>query len=890
MPDFRGDIRRAIFTKVRDNTVDIMQDAINIKKILTEFSKRYKGFDRNEKLNIELTVPIQLPPNGMKGDCRAVVLEIQRALNELGGGSRIYHAVGSWLDSASNIVSDHCVVVFSAIPIATWFDCIPVLQRLIRDEVQSKLFQQCVFLRIDNQTFGEPLNLLGTQIDDFPSMDEFGSIDAACLTMMAEYEEHLVQTVIKQEIVGDRNTQTFSGEDTFFASGDGAMAAKGDITINQGVDSLEHAKALVEIEKLRRELTELRFYNQTNITHTADQSDEYERSSEDYQKKIASEANKRAEEMIRSGEFEFSAWALKELGDVAYKIGEFDVAKGHYRSAYKKFITQRDFEGQGRSLNDLGNVARGTGDFDEARKKFVEAVKLGEMYNHNLTLAVSLGNLGIISEGKEASEYLDKAESIFMSEGDWDGYTRQIHNRIVMRLLEDSNEKEFRDKIKSKIKMFDEIGEKKAKATLLFCLAILERRSGGILEEEFIWASHAIYKDLEEHFYVAGCLEMLYRLYVRQNKIDGKRKICLDLREVYKKVGHLRKEAIILTRLGRLARQRGDLKESEQMHLKALALDKQLGNSKWTSYHLTLLALVAESRDDFDEAERLYHESLELEIQIGNRSCEGYCLYRLGMIWGNRGDLEKAEEMCLQGLSIFSEICDTEREAFSMSALGDIAFKRKDFDQALIWYQESLDRKREIGNQESVAYLCKQLGMIQSMRGNTDEAAILHQESLTIYREIGNHKAEWEVLNNHGLHQQGLAISREIGWRLAEAVSIYNLGNTEEKRENLAEAEQLYRESLVINREIGYRQGEAEALDRLGNIARTQKNFDEAEQLYRETLEIYSEVGNLREQATSLNNLGKVLQENGEENAANKLFLEADQIYNQLEISLDQEE
>lgn len=28
MPDFRRDIRRAIFTKVRDKSVDIMQDAI----------------------------------------------------------------------------------------------------------------------------------------------------------------------------------------------------------------------------------------------------------------------------------------------------------------------------------------------------------------------------------------------------------------------------------------------------------------------------------------------------------------------------------------------------------------------------------------------------------------------------------------------------------------------------------------------------------------------------------------------------------------------------------------------------------------------------------------------------------------------------------------------
>ena len=224
MPDFRGDIRRAIFTKVRDNSVDILQDVIGINQILRDFSKRYKDFEQLEKLNIELTVPIRLPPNGMKGDCKAVVEEVKKSLNELGGGTTTYHAEGSWLDKQKNVVSDDCVVVFTAIPIEKWYECIPVLQGLIRDEIQSKLFQKCVFLRIDNQTFGEPLNLLGDQIEAFPSIKEFGNIDSACMTMMSEYEEHPIQTLVEQRADGDGNTQ-IAGEDVA-AIGEGAMAAK----------------------------------------------------------------------------------------------------------------------------------------------------------------------------------------------------------------------------------------------------------------------------------------------------------------------------------------------------------------------------------------------------------------------------------------------------------------------------------------------------------------------------------------------------------------------------------------------------------------------------------------------------------------------------------------
>ena len=144
MPSFRDDIRRAIFTKVADNSSDVMQDAIAITKMLEENSKRSKHFDQLEKLNIEITVPIRLPPNGKKGDCKAVVEEVKKSLNELGGGTTTYHAEGSWLDREMNVDSDDCVVVFTAMPIGKWFECIPVLRRLIRDEIQSKLFQKWV--------------------------------------------------------------------------------------------------------------------------------------------------------------------------------------------------------------------------------------------------------------------------------------------------------------------------------------------------------------------------------------------------------------------------------------------------------------------------------------------------------------------------------------------------------------------------------------------------------------------------------------------------------------------------------------------------------------------------------------------------------------------------
>ena len=249
--DLRGDIRRIIFTKVRDNSISVMNEAKAINKNLSEFSKRYKDFDQLEKLNIELTVPIQLPPNGKNGDCKAVVLEVQKSFNEHGGGSRIYHALGSWLDDEKKVVSDHCVVVYAAMPINKWYECIPVLQRLIRDEIQSKLFQECVFLRIDNQTFGDPLNLLGKQTEDFPSIDEFEGIDPACEMIVGEYERHPVQTVMHQEIKGDKNIQISS-------------RTIRDVNITHGIDAGDLAKFALEL------IEQHNIKNQANKTSIVD--------------------------------------------------------------------------------------------------------------------------------------------------------------------------------------------------------------------------------------------------------------------------------------------------------------------------------------------------------------------------------------------------------------------------------------------------------------------------------------------------------------------------------------------------------------------------------------------------------------------------------------------
>ena len=113
MSPFRDVIRIAIFEKLFDDSLDISETIIRIKSIIEEYSKKYPEFDKKEKIDIELIVPIQIPPGGAKGDCRKVVDAVSESFNKLGGGSKIGAAVGSWLDKEDSVVSDHCLSVIT---------------------------------------------------------------------------------------------------------------------------------------------------------------------------------------------------------------------------------------------------------------------------------------------------------------------------------------------------------------------------------------------------------------------------------------------------------------------------------------------------------------------------------------------------------------------------------------------------------------------------------------------------------------------------------------------------------------------------------------------------------------------------------------------------------
>ena len=171
-------IRGAIFNKLRNyRKADIKQTAKEIQAIIVEYSKQIYGYE-HETVEISLKIPILIPPDGKKGDCFSVVSTVRSKFNELGGGSSSKRGYGSWVNKAGIEHSEPHVHICVAIPIISWYTCIPVLRYLIAEEIQPKLMQQEVWLTVDGKNIKGGVNLLEQEIvDSYPTIEQFLGID-----------------------------------------------------------------------------------------------------------------------------------------------------------------------------------------------------------------------------------------------------------------------------------------------------------------------------------------------------------------------------------------------------------------------------------------------------------------------------------------------------------------------------------------------------------------------------------------------------------------------------------------------------------------------------------------------------------------------------------------
>ena len=290
MEPFRTSIRVAIFRKLQNESHDISETIKQMNQIINEFSTKISGYDEDEKMTIELTVPVLLPPNESTGFCESVVREVELSFSKLGGGSStICNGRGSWINEfTSTLEDDKTVIVSASIPIRNWDKSIPVLRRLIKYELQLKLKQKCVFLQIDGQTYGKPLNLLSDdEIKEFPKIDDFGKIDPSCASFSKPYQPPNRQLA---KTGNNSNTVQTSGDNNKTIIGVGPEVYGQEVERRTKAEvELGHTKKL--LEEKEKEISDLRETLDSNHVNYSEETLEQSQRELDVQKKAIEEVD-----------------------------------------------------------------------------------------------------------------------------------------------------------------------------------------------------------------------------------------------------------------------------------------------------------------------------------------------------------------------------------------------------------------------------------------------------------------------------------------------------------------------------------------------------------------------------------------------------------------------
>jgi predicted ATPase/DNA-binding XRE family transcriptional regulator len=178
----------------------------------------------------------------------------------------------------------------------------------------------------------------------------------------------------------------------------------------------------------------------------------------------------------------------------------------------------------------------------------------------------------------------------------------------------------------------------------------------------------------------------------------------------------------------------------------ALTQYQELGDTAGTALVMQRLGGVARERGDYLTAENLHCQSYDLFESLGDRSGMSWAHNHLGFVAWLRGDLEIAARRCRRARDSFRILGDGEGLAWSLISLGTIAQYSGDLVEAEDLLLESLALSQRLGYREGVAWSLNQLGIVERRRGFTDRAVHLLDESLAEHRDLGDRWRSASVL------------------------------------------------------------------------------------------------------------------------------------------------
>jgi len=604
MSDWREIVRVAIIETIKNESW--VQFDNSKKKIEKEFdimnTSRIPGYKEDARINIELVVPIQIPPNGKMGDCKKVVETVRDQFIELSGGAndggaQIYLTNGSWVSSIDGLNEDQCLIVHTEMPAKSWHKAIPVLRDLIKDEIQGKLLQQCVFIRIGGTSHGKPINLLkGEKLAEVNSAaSNFRGVDNSCYTLvLKEYSELIEKMDANMSIEGNNNVQINSKGNATSAVGSNPMAAGGNITVNQYYNNTpDFFKGI--------SMTEPGMGDIQNVVSAIDANMIEEMNNSDF--------------VVESGD------NLLVMAKSAVDSDNYDIAIGYLRQAIRIFTKSDDKKSVLIAKNNLSTVLSTLGEIKESEQLLLECLSESENVEGGESKQTILMNIGNhyrgISEHEKAIQYYEDAQEVCGLEHDMSTYASLCVN--IGGLYTGNN-------------MFDEakvilmegyrlsivLEDKRISAMSLQNLAINAGYQGHYdAQIDLNNAALVLFRDINDLFGERTTLGNLAILYAQNKNFEEAIPILKNSINIFEGTGQVHPKAHAESNLGIIYHELEEYELAETYLTKSLESFMELGDKILSVKCQIHLSEIAKEKGETEKYEKLKAKTLELCAEIG---------------------------------------------------------------------------------------------------------------------------------------------------------------------------------------------------------------------------------------------------------------------------------
>jgi tetratricopeptide (TPR) repeat protein len=377
------------------------------------------------------------------------------------------------------------------------------------------------------------------------------------------------------------------------------------------------------------------------------------------------------------------AQAMRVLGDLYWKLGQFNQARASFEKALDLYQEAQDRFGQMEATYDLGRIHRALGRYDAASELFTQALSFFQTNGYTLHQAdvdLSLGDLAWSKDDQDSAQsYYEEA-----------------------------------------LRLYESIGSKGGQAATHIALARLQARRGNYENVEQLYRSALKTSRIIGDKHREGeALRGSGDLSLIRGDYENARKQCEQAIGIAREAGLPILENDTRNLLGNVYVRLGEYELAKEQYEQVLAFYRQMKVSPRDQANALMgLGKCFEVSGRQREAREQYEAALDICQESGSPLGEADAKFQLANLHLAQGQLQEAQAFYSEVFAIYQQLDYRHDLAVVVAQMGSLAQLQGNTAEARRLLKESLQQFEQLGARLAVEDVCERLAQLEAARAN----------------------------------------------------------------------------------------------------------------------------------------------------------------------------